>query len=201
MNQVTCVQIPASHWPCSAAPSSCGTGACALRADAQDDQLHGWRWPHQSKKQERRAGLIHSPHIPCQDLVTPLHLTCWRCRPRNGEPRAAPDQADGWVLRTVFPEKEGLCWGWSGVISRVMSWGQRKAISRAKLMVRKGNHKDPCEEAWRRHDEGVEGVNGKARAAAEAWLVVVKLRDFSISPGLCPFLHSSVLLSVKRGQA
>lgn len=45
------------------------------------------------------------------------------------------------------------------------SWGGRKVTSRAKLMVKKGNHKDPYEEAWRRHDEGVEGVTGKARAA------------------------------------
>lgn len=108
----------------------------------------------------------------------------------------------GGCFGTVFPEKESLCWGWSGKISGVTSWGQRKALSCAKLMVKKGSHKDPHEEAWRRHDEGVEGVTGKARAAAEAWLVVVKLRDFSISLGLRHFLlHASVSLSVKRGQA
>lgn len=140
LSRVTCVQVPASHWPCSAAPSSCGTGACALRADAQDAQLHGWLWPYPSKKQERRAGLTHSPHIPCQgpgdtsasDLLGgagPELVTSGAMSPGLLLTR----QVDG-CFGTVFPEKEGLCWGWPGAISRVTSWGQRKAISHAKLI-------------------------------------------------------------------
>lgn len=63
-------------------------------------------------QRNRREGLVSStPHtFLVRDSMTPLLLTCWKHRPRNGdirahEPRAAPDQAGRLVLRDSLPRE------------------------------------------------------------------------------------------------